>query len=386
MESSLKENQNDLVQTSQISQTQFTQDDTDLNISTIISSTIYGINPKPHKNSLSKLHNKAKNIIVLDPYKKTSYLLFHEWQYKIYYEAKESMVVRSQSDFVWLREKLIKHYPGLYVPPLPTSYLTSGESESMLFTLTNFMNAVFEITIFSKSKLLEDFICLPESEFRKAQEKYSQSREMYTINESTIHLFQKALPNHTKTNEIDSLVSKLSNDIQNKALAFGKLISTFHKISKEMNVLQSLFKELADNYEKLSECVVDNRNFSKHFVNCKNVFEEWSIGYSNQHKFFQEEFEHFYTYMEKELKEYKTKIDNFLLTVSEFEKSKTTKSLDNEAEQFKNNYNFHSIFIINEYKALELRQLERFMNQQNEWKKSKNDFHKDYKRFINLIS
>ena len=51
------------LQRSPINQTQFTQNDSnnnEMNISTIISSTIYDINPKPHQNTLCKLHNKTK--------------------------------------------------------------------------------------------------------------------------------------------------------------------------------------------------------------------------------------------------------------------------------------------------------------------------------------
>ena len=379
------------LQRSPINQTQFTQNDSnnnEMNISTIISSTIYDINPKPPQNTLCKLHNKTKNIIVLDPSKKTNYYFLYEWQYKIYYEAKESMVVRNYSDFTWLRDRLIKNYPGLYVPPIPISNLASGESESILFTLTSFMNAVFDRTIFAKSKLLEDFICLPENEFKKVQEKYTKSREIYTIDESTTNLFKNALEKCTKGNNVNSLVSKISDEINNKTNAFDKLESTFRKIAKEMNVMKDLFKELTKNYEQLIKCVSNsnNKEFSEYFLERKNVFEEWSFGYSNQHKFFTEEFGHFYHYMKKEYNEYKNKIDSFHQTVLEFEQMKTKEISHSETEQITNKFNFHSIFIINEYKSLLKRQLKRLKTQNNEWKKTNIDFHNDYKRFIKLIS
>ena len=382
------QNQNQL-QTSPINQTQSIQNDSninDLNISTIISSTIYDLNPKPHQNSLSKSHNKTKNIIVLDPSKKTNYLFLYEWQYKIYYEPKESMVVRNYSDFTWFREKLVKHYPGLYIPPLSISNLTSGESKSVLFTLTNFMNAVFDRTIFSKSKLLEDFICLPENEFRKVQEKYAKSREIYTVDESTTKLFKTALEKCTKGKVDDSLVSKMSDDISNKTNAFENLVTTFHKISNEMNVMKDLFKELTKNYETLIKCVSSNKDFANYFSDRKKVFEEWSVGYSNQHTFFMEEFEHFYNYIKKEYKEYKHKIENYQQIVWEFKQIKNRELTQNEIEHNTNKFNFHSIFIINEYKALEQRQLNRLITQNNEWKKSQMEFCNDYKRFIKLIS
>jgi hypothetical protein len=245
---------------------------------------------------------------------------------------------------------------------------------------------VFDRTIFSKSKLLEDFICLPENEFRKVQERYSESREIYTVDESTIKLFKTALEKCTKGKIEDSLVSKISDDISNKTNAFENLVSTFHKISNEMNVMKDLFKELVKNYETLIKCVSNNKDFANYFSDRKKVFEEWSVGYSNQHQFFMEEFEHFYNYIKKEYKEYKNKIENYQQTVWEFKQIKNRELAQNEIEQTTNKFNFHSVFIINEYKALQQRQFNRLITQNNEWKKSQKEFCNDYKRFINLIS
>ena len=90
--------------------------------------------------------------------------------------------------------------------------------------------------------------------------------------------------------------------------------------------------------------------------------------------------------MKKEYNEYKNKIDSFHQTVLEFEQMKTKEISHSETEQITNKFNFHSIFIINEYKALLKRQLKRLKTQNNEWKKTNIDFHNDYKRFIKLIS
>lgn len=111
-------------------------------------------------------------------------------------------VRRRYSDFEWLRNVLVKHYPGYFVPPLPPKKAIGNLNEDFLDErqgdLHRFMNRLCQDPVLPNNLAFRMFLCRHENSFEQGQKEaelaLEQERAMAgTLGDRYTKLFPAAL-------------------------------------------------------------------------------------------------------------------------------------------------------------------------------------------------
>lgn len=89
----------------------------------------------------------------------TSYLCFDVWSYGF---CKHS-VSRRYSDFIWLRNVLIKFYPTFIIPPIPNKKANKRlprQIKKRMRILTYFLNDIVKMPILLNNKYVQGFLTI----------------------------------------------------------------------------------------------------------------------------------------------------------------------------------------------------------------------------------
>lgn len=91
----------------------------------------------------------------------TSYLCFDVWVYGL----SKQPVLRRYSDFIWLRNILLKFYPSEIIPPIPNKKASKRLPRQILKRmriLTFFLNDIVKMPNFLNNKYVEGFLKISE--------------------------------------------------------------------------------------------------------------------------------------------------------------------------------------------------------------------------------
>ena len=142
------------------------------------------INNKPcRKIEKSIIYGKEIKITISNPKEvKTSFYQQNYTNYEVNTDITLWKVNRRYSDFIWLRENLIKLYPGIYCPPLPEkkagpSRLGDKFIEKRRLFLTQFINDLAKIEIFKSSEVFIDFLSVQDRDrFEQKKEEFNSKK------------------------------------------------------------------------------------------------------------------------------------------------------------------------------------------------------------------
>jgi hypothetical protein len=169
-----------------------------------------------------------------------------------------------------------------------------------------FIYYIINNDILLSSKIFNDFISLPDSEFQNSKQTYDKIETPKGLNDMiTIDgTFDIAI-----IPDIDKKAYIIKTEIQKKTELFNKLnvclketINQMLIMKQKLNQLSSIFEELSKLYSK-SEIVI-NDNMNKNFVKLKELFNKYDEEQNNKIKYFEIEIRRFFKYMKYEVNEF----------------------------------------------------------------------------------
>ena len=89
----------------------------------------------------------------------TSFLCFKVWSYGL----RKNPVLRRYSDFIWLRNTLIKFYPSQIIPPIPNkkaSKRTPRQIQKRMRILSMFLNDLVNHSVLFHNKYFQGFLTI----------------------------------------------------------------------------------------------------------------------------------------------------------------------------------------------------------------------------------
>ena len=139
------------------------------------------VNNKPCKKiEKSLINDKVIKISITNPIEiKTSFYQQNYTCYEVYTDLTLWKVNRRYSDFIWLRDTLMKLYPGIYCPPIPEKKAGPARLEEKFIEkrrifLTQFINDLAKKEIFKSSEVLIDFLSIQDrNRFERRKENYN---------------------------------------------------------------------------------------------------------------------------------------------------------------------------------------------------------------------
>lgn len=167
----------------------------------------------------------------------SSYILFH-----ILLGSDEEPVKRRSTDFVWLRENLIKEFPLSYIPPLSFVENRAGDAEYTQVQLKDFELFIQEVLYDAElrhSEILAPFLLLHEqSQFADAKKKLDT--EFAKKPEFKSSVARKTVEYYPKDSfDIEQMKTKAGHVVSN-------LCQVDLKISNSLNDFYSLHNETSD--------------------------------------------------------------------------------------------------------------------------------------------
>lgn len=263
---------------------------------------------KLEKSELVTNRNKIKIILTNAEIKKDGLFSSSYIEITIKNEFLNIEIKRKMNDLIWLKKKLTNFYPNLFIPPLPKFKIKKDEKyiKKKIYYLQCFFNYIINNDLLLSSKIFNDFISLPDSEFQNSKQVLDKIEPPRGLNDMiTIDgTFDIAI-----IPDIDKKAYTIKTEIQKKSELFNKLniclketINQMLIMKQKLNQLSGIFEELSKLYSK-SEIVV-NDNMNKNFSQLKELFKRYDEGYNNKIQYFEIEIRRFFKYMKYEMNEF----------------------------------------------------------------------------------
>ena len=200
------------------------------------------------------LNDRAK---VLDPGTfKSKYVV-----YVLNTPEKEFSVERRYSDFVLLRQEMIKNFPGYFVPPLPIKkiggnielpFINERKNELQLF-----INDVVNHPALKTFELLIQFLSLPNKEWEektKAASKVNPPKEMsnYLTPEGEAKvLFTNGMREYEK--RLQGAAKNIRDSFNELKVAIKVVSDDIGKLSNSINNVSKIYKKINETYVSLGD-------------------------------------------------------------------------------------------------------------------------------------
>jgi len=263
---------------------------------------------KLEKSELVTNRDKMKIILTNAEIKKEGLFSSSYYEIAIKNEYLNIEIKRKMNDLIWLKKKLTSFYPNLFIPPLPKLKIKKDEkyTKKKIYYLQCFIDYIINNDILLSSKIFNDFISLPDSEFQNSKQAYDKTEPPKGLNDMiTIDgTFDIAI-----IPDIDKKAYIIKTEIQKKTELFNKLnvclketINQMLIMKQKLNQLSSIFEELSKLYSK-SEIVI-NDNMNKNFIKLKDLFNKYDEEQNNKIKYFEIEIRRFFKYMKYEVNEF----------------------------------------------------------------------------------
>ena len=289
------------------------------------------------KNKLLELEEKKQiiKITISEPKLEKSGGFFSKaiYSYRIVTTILEKDVRRTYSDFEWLRDQLVYRYPLRLVAPIikensfnQMDIIEKSDTEEMVELkkakyLNIFINKLMQKKIFRTSPILLEFLELDNNDFKKYKELLSRNKyelnikfdNLKTIN-NKIHCEMKK-EDIKKADNFNKKYIKLSEIYNKLEKALSNIISDFQLLETHMKEISTQFALLTTEFSEEQNAVKMKNIFSQ----LSKLFSQWSVSYSNQYKFFKEDFKSKYKYLNLETQELSQIYKNYVNYKNEYE-------------------------------------------------------------------
>ena len=302
-------------------------------------------------------------------------------------------VDRQLDDFDWLYNKLTELYPGVILSPIPLKHFNlKDDSKKKIIYIEFFLNSLSHYKTIRATKIFQDFITLPLSDFEKKKKDVYEKMKTPDLFSNFTNL--KGEINILINEERDNICLKYKEDISKKNIVYTKLNNAFDNIISAFDNCKKCMNELSQCFNELKDLYIQQKDFSEKFQTLTNTTINWSKGYENQSEFFLYDLKYFFKFFEKELNEalflynsYKTSRDVY---INEFYSLKKKLGPSNEdlrlLSNFRKHYGYYLTSFINEYQNLNKRHEERMSYQLVKYCENANLYFQDYQKFISLLS
>ena len=201
-------------------------------------------------------------------------------------------VSRRYSDFIWLRETLMKLYPGIYCPPLPEkkpgpARLEEKFIEKRKLFLTKFINDLVKNEIFKSSEVLIDFLSIQDrNRFETRKEIYNSKKPPVLLEENFSFTGNANLMEDSK--KIDNYFNNIQKYFETQALILDEMKNNLNLYYTNINQAYlnlfdiekgfNLLNKLNNQYSVKEEISKTYNEFCKFFKNWKSIqYEENQI-------------------------------------------------------------------------------------------------------------
>ena len=289
------------------------------------------------KNKLLELEEQKKriNITICEPKKEKSGGFFSKplYSYRIITPLILKDVRRTYSDFEWFRNELLVRYPLRLVPPVIKENLfhqleiaDKSDSEEIVEEkkikyLNIFMNKLLHKKIFRTSPILYEFIELDDKDFKKYKDFLFKNKYELGIQLDNLKTMHDKI--HCQLRKED--IKKADNFNKN----YTKLSEIYQKLDKgitnivnDFKLLQNHMKDIADQFVELGTELLENESatkINKIFSDLSKIFTQWSVSYSNQSLFFNDDFRAVFKSMDLETQEMSHIYKNYINFKNEYE-------------------------------------------------------------------
>ena len=371
----LKSKQNTLEENSQLLDDLFSEQNEDQNID-----KIYCLKLEPNE-----LTNRNDLIINIDNPIMLKLGKHFVCQYNLETKPLGYKTIRKVNDFDYLYQKLPLINSTVFNPLLPPpQFGLKEDSNKKVLYLNFYMNSLIQSSYFRSTSIVYDFLKLPIGEWEKKKiEKYDKIKE--TIPTKKIQNLEGFFSLYMEKGDEEKGI-QIKEEILKKNESFEKFNSSMDDLLNNIEKVIGSLKNVISNIDELKKChvsAINENNFGNYFSTLGEVFNNWTKAIKKQRSFIRNEIKYFFKYMNKENNSFlKTKYNSLKESYSQFKlkfekikkntvlHEKDKKSLKN----LENNYRFHSVNVLGEYKLLNIRQAQRFRNQFIKLKENKDEF------------
>ena len=254
--------------------------------------------------------NKEKLIININnaEIKKEGLFSYSYYEFIINNKLLNIEIKRKANDFIWLKNKLTNFYPNIFIPPLPKFKIKKDEKyiHKKIYYLQCFLNYIINNDILLSSKLFNDFISLPESEFQNTKQIFDKLEPPKGLDDiiTLDGTFDIAI-----IPDIDKKAYTINNEILKKNELFNKLNLCLKETINQMILLKQKYLQLSNIFEELYQFwskseIITNDKMNKNFFKLKDIFKTCTQKYEQKINYFDFEIKKFFKYMRNELNEF----------------------------------------------------------------------------------
>ena len=192
-------------------------------------------------------------------------------------------VRRRYSDFTWLRNTLITHFPANLIPPMPkrTRFGVDPFGEQFVSKrsrgLEKFLNYLTKDPIIKSSQLFFDFLYIgAEVDFNSKKKVYEKVKPVSDVQEFRE---ENEKVNLLITPEKEGYLENIKDNTNININLFKKLNISFKALYDEMNNVINRMDEISKTWEqiyKASEKYFDNNTTCESYKQMSNLFKTWS--------------------------------------------------------------------------------------------------------------
>lgn len=297
-------------------------------------------------------------------------------------------------DFEYLSKKLSLINPEIYNPFLYINKSNSKEPgpNGTLLYLKLYLNALLQSSYFRSLSIVYDFLVLNMEEWEKTKvEKYDKiieknNKEKIPNLEGYFNLEMEAGDDEKCLNIKDEIIQK--HEAFNK---FNMLMDEFLKILDKISLN---LKNISQSFGELKNRYFSNPNMINLLAHLEIIADVWADGYISRKKFFDEEFNYLFKYMDLENNSYIKYYNDFKLCYDEFKKkfdemskviypSKRDKKI---LKHLQKEFSFKTVNVYGEYQRLNDNQAKRIENKLYMISNNRNLVFKDIENIEGLLN
>lgn len=304
----------------------------------------------------------------------------------------KTTITRKLSDFEWLRSRLIKMFPTLYIPPLPQSkFFEKNTLQKMIkkmFYMQKFIDSLIKTKLIRGSQIFSDFIQLSKDDFKNAKLNYDKIKPPISLSQL---ITVEGIVNITINPYLDTKANSIQSDIYKKDALFTKLRFSVKELMAQMDIMAKKFNDVSKVLSLIAQCYktspsIENDKLNGCFFHLSTLMENWSKGYENQNKFFHSEIKNYFKYMQREIIGFTKVVDDFKNARSTYMDYKGTLGHEKEKDNLTKFYGFYMNRAVDEYERLNKCQYKRLVQHFEKLEYRKSEFIEDYAYFIRLVS
>ena len=234
------------------------------------------------KTDLSK-YDKLEITVSQPEKKKEGFLSKSYVTYQVHTMPASYMVRRRYTDFIWLRNVLVNHFPTSVIPPIPKKTRLVGDNYATPINfkrgrgLEKFMNYLAEDPIIKNSQIFFDFVNTElETTFNNKKKTYEKVKPINEVSEFKNNDSKVDIMISTeKENYLENIRDNSTVNIN----LFKKLNTSFKTLFDEINIVTSRMDEIACIWEQIYKSSV---KYFDHNITCEiykqmtNLFGNWS--------------------------------------------------------------------------------------------------------------